>query len=109
IEARDFRNHRDVSLEFSPGLTAVVGPNGRGKTNLLEAVYYLCWLISPRVSSDLPLVRWGASSAFLRGEVQGGQGRFLVEVEVRSSGQNRVQVKRSPGRRKRDLRRDARA
>ena len=109
IEARDFRNHADVSLELSPGLTAVVGPNGRGKTNLLEAIYYLCWLVSPRVSSDLPLVRIGASSAFLRGEIQTGRARVLVEVEVRSGGQNRVQVNRSAVRRKRDLRRDVRA
>jgi DNA replication and repair protein RecF len=109
IEARDFRNHAEVALELSPGLTAVVGPNGRGKTNLLEAVYYLCWLVSPRVSSDLPLVRTGASSAFLRGEVQTARARVLVEVEVRSSGQNRVQVNRSAVRRKRDLRRDVRA
>ena len=109
IEVRDFRNHADVRLELSPGLTAVVGPNGRGKTNLLEAIYYLCWLVSPRVSSDLPLVRSGATSAYLRGEVQGERGRFLVEVEVRSSGQNRIQMNRSPVRRKRDVRRDVRA
>jgi DNA replication and repair protein RecF len=109
IEARDFRNHGEVSLQLSPGLTAVVGPNGRGKTNLLEAIYYLCWLVSPRVSSDLPLVRSGASSAYLRGEIQSERGRFLVEVEVRSGGQNRVQVNRSAVRRKRDLHRDVRA
>src|SRR5207245_7293006 len=81
----------------------------RGKTNLLEAVYYLCWLVSPRVSNDLPLVRTGATSAVVRGEVQSETGRFLIEVEVRSSGQNRVQVNRSAVRRKRDLRRDVRA
>ncbi|TML02584.1 MAG: hypothetical protein E6G40_00010 [Actinobacteria bacterium] len=54
IEVRDFRNHEAASLQVGPGLTAVVGPNGRGKTNLLEAIYYLCWLVSPRVSNDLP-------------------------------------------------------
>jgi DNA replication and repair protein RecF len=109
IEIRDFRSHREVSLEVPPGLTAVAGPNARGKTNLLEAMYYLCALVSPRVSSDLPLVRWGAESAFLRGEVHTDKGRHLVEVEVRASGQNRVQVDRTAVRRKRDLRRDVRA
>jgi DNA replication and repair protein RecF len=109
IEARDFRNHAEVSLQLSPGLTAVVGPNGRGKTNLLEAIYYLCWLVSPRVSSDLPLVRSGAASAYLRGEVQSERGRFLLEVEVRASGQNRIQMNRSAVRRKRDVRREVRA
>ncbi|TMK86027.1 MAG: DNA replication/repair protein RecF [Actinobacteria bacterium] len=109
VQIRDFRNHREVSLELGPGLSAVVGPNGRGKTNLLEALFYLCWLTSPRVSSDLPLVRSGAESAFLRGEVEAGGGRFLIEVEVRSSGANRVQLNRSAVRRKRDLRRHVRA
>jgi DNA replication and repair protein RecF len=109
LEVRDFRNHRELSMEFGPGLTAVAGPNARGKTNLLEAVCYLCSLVSPRVSSDLPLVRWGAASGFLRGQVDSARGRFLIEVEVRSGGQNKVLVNRSPVRRKRDVRRDVRA
>jgi DNA replication and repair protein RecF len=109
IEVRDFRNHREVALQVGGDVTAVVGPNGRGKTNLLEAMQYLCWLVSPRVSSDLPLVRTGATSAFLRGEVRTESGKFLIEVEVRAGGQNRVQVNRSPVRRKRDLRREVRS
>jgi DNA replication and repair protein RecF len=86
-----------------------VGPNGHGKTNLLEGLYYLCALESPRVHSDLPLIRLGAISAYLRGEVITETGRFLVEVEVRPSGQNRVQVNRTAIRRKRDLRASVRA
>jgi DNA replication and repair protein RecF len=109
IEVRDFRNHRELALEFGPGLTAVAGPNARGKTNLLEAVSYMCALVSPRVSSDLPLVRWGAQSAFLRGQVETSGGKFLIEVEVRSGGANKVLVNRSPVRRKRDLRREVRS
>jgi DNA replication and repair protein RecF len=109
IEARDFRNHRDTSLEIPPGLVAVVGPNGQGKTNLLEAMHYVCALASPRVHSDMPLVRVGAGSAFLRGEVVTDTGRFLIEVEVRPSGQNRVQVNRTAVRRRRDLRASVRA
>jgi len=109
IEARDFRNHRETSLEVPSGLVAVVGPNGQGKTNLLEAMHYLCALESPRVHSDLPLVRVGAASAFLRGEVITETGRHLVEVEVRPSGQNRVQVNRTAVRRRRDLRASVRS
>ncbi|HEX2267862.1 MAG TPA: DNA replication/repair protein RecF [Actinomycetota bacterium] len=109
VEARDFRNHEELHAEIPAGLTAVVGPNGRGKTNFLEAVYYLCTLASPRVSSDLPLVRVGASSAYLRGEIESLSGRTLVEIEIRASGQNRVQVNRSAVRRKRDLRQHVRA
>jgi DNA replication and repair protein RecF len=109
VEARDFRNHEELFTEIPAGLTAVVGPNGRGKTNFLEGLYYLCTLASPRVSSDLPLVRVGASSAYLRGEIESFSGRTLVEIEIRASGQNRVQVNRSAVRRKRDLRQHVRA
>ncbi|MGH2723589.1 MAG: DNA replication/repair protein RecF [Actinomycetota bacterium] len=104
VEVRDFRNHASTSLEAPPGLVVAVGPNAQGKTNLLEAVHYLMTLSSPRASSDEPLVRRGAESAYLRGEVETPAGRVLVEVEVRASGANRVQVNRSGVRRKRDLR-----
>ncbi|HEX5948022.1 MAG TPA: AAA family ATPase, partial [Actinomycetota bacterium] len=51
LEARDFRNHRETSLEVPEGVVAVVGPNAQGKTNLLEAAHYLLTLRSPRVAS----------------------------------------------------------
>jgi DNA replication and repair protein RecF len=56
---------------------------------------------------DLPLVRTGAASAFVRGEVESGGSRFLIEVEVRGSGQNRIRLNRSAVRRRRDVRRHA--
>ncbi|HEY7282327.1 MAG TPA: DNA replication and repair protein RecF [Actinomycetota bacterium] len=107
IEARDFRNHEHTELEVPEGLVVAVGGNGEGKTNLLEAAFYLLALGSPRVSSDLPLVRRGTpgGSAYVRGEVDGLDGRSLIEVEVRGSGANKVQVNRSPVRRRRDVRR----
>jgi DNA replication and repair protein RecF len=105
MEARDFRNHEHTELEVPDGLVVAVGGNGEGKTNLLEAVYYLLALGSPRASSDQPLVRRGAQSAYVRGEVDGLEGRALVEVEIRATGANRIQVNRSPVRRRRDVRR----
>ena len=109
LEARDFRNHRETSVEVPDGVVAAVGPNAQGKTNLLEAAHYLLTLRSPRVASDQPLVRAGADQAYLRGEVATAAGQVLVEVEVRSSGANRIQVNRSGVRRKRDLRQRVRS
>jgi DNA replication and repair protein RecF len=110
LELRDFRNHAHTSLpEIPDGLVVVVGPNGEGKTNLLEGMHVLYALSSPRTSSGEPLVRHGAESAFVRGEFDGEQGRSLVEVELRRKGANRVQVNRSPVRRRRDLRSKVRA
>ncbi len=91
------------------GLVVAVGPNGEGKTNLLEGMYVLYALGSPRAGSSEPLVRHGRDAGYARGEFETLGGRVLVEVEVRTRGANRVQVNRSPVRRKRDLRRQIRA
>ena len=110
LEVRDFRNHALTKIDPVPdGLIVVVGPNGEGKTNLLEAMQFLYALGSPRVSSSEPLVREGTEEAYVRGEFETLEGRVLVEVEVRRRGANRVLVNRSPVRRKRDLRRQVRS
>lgn len=109
LEVRDFRNHRETRLDLPEGVVVAVGPNAQGKTNLLEAAHYLLTLTSPRVSSDQPLIRTGADRAYLRGEVATAGGRVLVEVEIRPSGANRIQVNRSGVRRKRDLRQRVRS
>jgi DNA replication and repair protein RecF len=110
VELTDFRNHPKTRVDDVPdGLVAVVGANGEGKTNLIEGIAFLFFLVSPRASSTEPLVRRGADAAYLRGEVETAGGRVLVEVETPGHGANKIQVNRSPVRRKRDLRRQIRA
>ncbi len=83
MELTDFRNHPRTRVEDVPnGLIAVVGANGEGKTNLLEGIAFLFFLVSPRASSTEPLVRRGADTAYLRGEIETAGGRVLVEVEI---------------------------
>lgn len=110
VELRDFRNHAFTRLDDLPdGVIVVVGPNGEGKTNLLEGMYVLYALGSPRTSTNGNLVRDGAQDAYARGEFHTADGRVLVEVQVPLRGASKVQVNRSPVRRKRDLRRQVRA
>jgi DNA replication and repair protein RecF len=110
VHLRDFRNHADTRLEDVPdGLVVLVGPNGEGKTNLLEGIAFLFFLQSPRTSSAEPVVRRGAEAAYARGEVETANGRVLVEIEIPGRGANRVQVNGSAVRRKRDVRRQIRA
>lgn len=109
-ELRDLRNHAHTRVEDVPdGLVVVVGPNGEGKTNLLEGIAFLFFVGSPRTSSAEPVVRRGAERAFARGEVETANGRMLVEVEIPGRGASRAQLNRSPVRRRRDLRRQVRA
>ena len=110
LELRDFRNHRSTAMDrLADGLTVVVGPNGEGKTNLLEGMFFLYALRSPRSSTNAPLVREGVDVAYARGEFSGNEGKTLVEVEIPRKGASRVKLNKSPLRRKRELRRQVRS
>jgi DNA replication and repair protein RecF len=100
----DFRNYRTAELAPAPsGLTVVLGANGEGKTNLLEAVAYLATLKSFRGSPDDALVRVGADRAIVRADAVRGGRSLLIEAELQPSGRGRVQINRQPLRRSRDL------
>lgn len=61
VSLRDFRNYERAELTPGEGLTVVVGANGAGKTNLLEAIYFGCTARSPRTTNERELVRRGRS------------------------------------------------
>jgi DNA replication and repair protein RecF len=82
VSMRDFRNLAEVELAPSPHATIAVGPNGQGKTNLLEAIYYLATLRPLRASRRQELVRFGSERASVAGrfELQGAERAIRVEV-----------------------------
>ncbi|HYH32940.1 MAG TPA: DNA replication/repair protein RecF [Pseudonocardia sp.] len=96
LAVTDFRSWESAELDLRPGVTVLVGPNGVGKTNLVEAAGYLATLGSHRVAADAPLVRRGAARAVVRGLVV-HQGRELaVELEIAPGRANRARVNRAP-------------
>jgi DNA replication and repair protein RecF len=99
----DFRSYAGLSLELGSGVTTFSGPNGEGKTNLVEAIGYLATLGSHRVATDAPLVRQGAGRAVLRAAVTGTNGSALIEVELNPGRANRVRLNRAPLPRPRDI------
>ncbi len=104
LELVDFRNYREASFEFHPGITAIVGLNGQGKTNLAEALAYLASLDSFRGAPTEALIRVGADLAIVRATVAHPDGReVLVELELARNGRNRVQVNRQKLGRSREL------
>jgi len=88
----DFRNYRSADVALAPGVTVLVGPNGQGKTNLVEAIGYLASGGSHRVSSDQALVRNGADRAFVRARLQHGERVVTIEVELNRASTNRLLV-----------------
>ena len=99
----DFRSYRDVELELEPGVTAFVGPNGQGKTNLVEAIGYAATLSSHRVSQDAALVRAGAERALVRVRAQRGERKAALEIEITPRRANRARINGAPVQRVRDV------
>jgi DNA replication and repair protein RecF len=103
LEVIDFRNHDSAVAELPAGVSVLLGPNGVGKTNLLEAVGYLATLGSHRVGQDASLVRAGASSALIRAAVLRAGRRLLLDLELRPGSGVRGRVNGAPVPRARDL------
>ncbi|MCY0918403.1 DNA replication/repair protein RecF [Streptomyces sp. H27-G5] len=103
LSLADFRSYARAEVPLGPGVTAFVGPNGQGKTNLVEAIGYLATLGSHRVSSDAPLVRMGAERAVIRAAVTQGERQQLVELELNPGRANRARINRSSQVRPRDV------
>ena len=99
----DFRSYPEVLLALDPGVTAFVGPNGQGKTNLVESLGYLATFSSHRVSADAALVRAGAQRAIIQAKVVRDGRSSLLELEVVAGKANRARFNRSPLPRARDL------
>jgi DNA replication and repair protein RecF len=103
LAVADFRSWERAELDLEPGVSVLVGPNGVGKTNLVEAVGYLATLGSHRVAGDAPLVRRGAERAVARATVVHEGRELTVELEIAPGRANRARVNRAPVARPRDV------
>jgi DNA replication and repair protein RecF len=103
VELTDFRSYERVAVDLDPGVSVLVGQNGVGKTNLIEALGYVATLDSHRVATDAPLVRAGAASAVIRCAIVHEGRELLVELEIVPGRANRARLNRSPVRRPREV------
>lgn len=103
LTLHNFRSYATADVELGAGVTAFIGRNGQGKTNLVEAIDYLSRLSSHRVASDAPLVRAGADQAVVRAAVVRDGRTAVLEIELNPGRTNRARVNRSPLPRSRDL------
>jgi len=103
VGLRDFRSWAHVDLELEPGATVLVGPNGYGKTNLVEALWYSSTLGSHRVATDAPLIRGGASRAVVSTIVVNEGRELAVDLEIAAGRANKVRLNRAPVRHAREV------
>jgi DNA replication and repair protein RecF len=103
LSLTDFRSWPSVDVQLRPGVNVLVGRNGSGKTNLVEALGYLATLSSHRVATDAPLIRRGAERAVVRAAVVSEDRELLLEVEIAAGRPNRARINRAPLARPRDI------
>jgi DNA replication and repair protein RecF len=103
VTVADFRSWVRADVGFEPGPSVLVGANGQGKTNLLEAIGYLATLSSHRVSSDAPLIRSGAEHASVQAAIVSDGRKLVLEVDIAAGKANRAKLNRSPVPRPRDI------
>jgi DNA replication and repair protein RecF len=103
LSVSDFRSWASADLALEPGPTVLVGSNGQGKTNLVEALGYVATLSSHRVPTDAPLVRAGAERAAVRAAIVADGRELRVEIEIAPGRANKAKLNGSPVTRPRDI------
>ena len=99
----DFRSYPSAEVALGPGVTTLLGPNGQGKSNILEAIGYLATLDSFRGAPTDALIRFGCDRAVVRAQAEREGRDLLLEAELVAGGRNRTMVNRQPLKRARDL------
>jgi DNA replication and repair protein RecF len=103
LQVVDFRSWEQADLTLEPGPCVLIGANGQGKTNLVEAIGYAATLGSHRVATDAPMIRRGASRAVVRTAVVNEGRELTIELEITAGKANRARVNRGPVPRPRDV------
>lgn len=88
LNINDFRNHSNVKLAFSPYLNCFIGQNAMGKTNILEAIYFLSTLASFRAAKDEDLIRWGKEAFSLITSLKTKNYSNTLQIRVTKTSKN---------------------
>lgn len=103
LELNNFRNYLKADVALSTGVNLLVGPNGQGKTNIVEAIRYLSTLSSHRVAGYIPMIKQDAGQAVVRALASHEDRDVLLELELNRDNPNKARINKSPAQRVRDV------
>ena len=103
LSLADFRNYKTAEVSLSTGVNLLIGPNGQGKTNLVEAIRYLSTLSSHRVAGYTPMIMQGAPQAIVRALASHEERDVLLELELNRDTPNKARINKSPAQKVRDV------
>ena len=92
IELADYRNYKELSLDFDKGTTILFGDNAQGKTNILEAVYLAATTKSHKGSKDKEIIRFGMDEAHIRTYLEKEGVETRVDMHLRKAGSKGIAI-----------------
>jgi len=103
LTLQNFRSYINLDLKLTDKTTTLIGDNGSGKTNIIEAIIYLAFLSSHRVSQNQPLITLGKEQAVIRAEIQKEDRTLQVDLEINAQKANRAQINQNPVRSQKEI------
>ena len=88
LSVKNFRNHTSESFEFNPGINIITGPNASGKTNIVEAVYYLSLARSFRGVDDIDIINQKSEYAEIDSKIIEGEIKRNVRIIITKKGRS---------------------
>ena len=103
LSLTNFRSYESLELSFTPSVNTFIGNNGCGKTNIAEALIYLGFLSSHRVSTNAPLIHRELEQAIIRAEIESDGRTLSVDLEINANKANRARINQNPTKSQREV------
>ncbi|MDR0383729.1 MAG: DNA replication/repair protein RecF [Christensenellaceae bacterium] len=96
IELKNFRNHKNTFVKFSPGTNILLGANAQGKTNLLEAIYLTAIGRGWRASKDKEMITFGEGSSTIITKTQKRFGTLEINIKLNEKSKKSISINKLP-------------
>ena len=96
IHLKNYRNYEDLSLDFSENINMIIGQNGQGKTNIVEAVHFLSFAKSFRTNRDKEVINFSKDSAYIKSKIQNIDDSYDIDIRISNLDKKAVNINKNP-------------
>ena len=88
----NYRNYKELDLNFSRNVNVIMGDNAQGKTNILESIYYCAFAKSHRTSRDKELINWEANDAYISASIGKERLDKRIDINILKDGKKAIRI-----------------
>ena len=96
INLKNYRNYENLSLNFSKNINMIIGQNGQGKTNIVEAIHFLSFAKSFRTNRDKEVINFGKDSAYIKSSIQNIDDSYAIDIRISNLDKKAVNINKNP-------------